>query len=259
MKTILHLALAILTCAPACAVEIETAAAQAQRIEIPRVNFRETTLREACEFLSQKSWQLSRKRVNIIIAVEVAGRIVLNVEKQPLLAVLREAAGQVGCEVQAEPYALVIREKGAPKLPAILETKEIKEGAYRKKLDQIVVPVADLRDCTVHEALEFLVQKSRQLDPQKGGGIGLNYAAGDEGPGPAQPVAQAGGIPGLPEGVVPNAAQAPARGPRITLRVNDMPILELYRYTAGLAGLEMELDKYYRVNIHPPKAKPQAR
>src|SRR5687767_12776431 len=100
MKTILHLALAILTCASACAAEMEIAAARAQRIEIPRIDFRATTLREACEFLSVKSQQLDAKRVNIIIAAEAAGRITLKLEKRPLLVVLREAAAQVGCEVQ---------------------------------------------------------------------------------------------------------------------------------------------------------------
>src|SRR5687767_9039637 len=105
MKTLLHLAWALLACTSTFAAE--TAAARAQRIEIPRVDFRETTLRETCTFLFQKSRQLDAKAVNIIIAAEASGRITLKLEKQPLLTVLREAAAQVGCEVQEEPYALV--------------------------------------------------------------------------------------------------------------------------------------------------------
>jgi len=261
MKTILRVVFAVFTCASAFAAEKETAVARAQRIEIPKVDLREATLRETCEFLSEKSVQINGKRVNIVIAAEARGRITLKLVKQPLLEVLREAAGLVGCEVQGEPYALVIRDNGAPKLPAILEAKEAKEGAFRKKLDQIVLPVVDLRETTAREALEFLVQKSKQVDPN-GEGVGVVTKFDDQGAGGAVPAAPPAveGIPGLP-GPAANNAPAPL-GPaerRITLRCDEVPLLEVYRYVTALAGLEMELDKYYRVNIHPPKAKPKAR
>jgi hypothetical protein len=261
MKTILHLAFAILTCASAFAAEMETAAAQAQRIEIPRVDFRETTLRETCEFLSQKSVQLNGKRVNIVIAAEARGRITLRLVKQPLLEVLREAAGLVGCEVQLEPYALVIREKGAPKLPTVLVPKDANVDAIRKKLDRIILPVVDMRDTTAREAVEFLVQKSKQLDPD-GEGVGVVAEFDNQGAGGAVPAAPPAveGIPGLP-GPAANAAPDAVRPTerRITLRCDEMPLLEVYRYVTALAGLEMEADKYYRLNIHPPKTKPNAR
>jgi hypothetical protein len=265
MKTILHLAFAIFTCACTLAAETETASARAQRIEIPRVQFRETTLMEACEFLSQKSRALdpNRKSVNILVAVEAPGRITLDLEKRPLLAVLRAAVEQVGCEVQEEPHALVIRKKGAPNLPAIQAPNEEGLEAIRKKLDQLVVPVVDFRDCTVREATEFLVQKSKQLHPDnagvsvvlklddQGGGAALGARAAD--PGPA-------GIPGLDP--VPAGEVAPLLGGRsarpVSFRCDEVPLLEVFRYTAGLAGLEVHLEKH-AVVIRPPNVQPKAK
>jgi hypothetical protein len=166
---------------------------------------------EACEFLSRKGRALDpdRRSVNIIVAAEVPGRITLDLEKRPLLAVLREAVEQVGCEVREEPYALVIRKKGEPNLPAIQAPNEEGLGAIRKKLDQLVVPVVDFRDCTLREATEFLVQKSKQLHPDNAG-VNLVLKLDDQGGGPALAVPAPAGIPGFDP--VPAGEVAPPLG-----------------------------------------------
>jgi hypothetical protein len=258
MKTILHLALAILTCASLLAAEIETAADRAQRIEIPRVDFRETALREACEFLSQKSRQLNPKRVNIIIDGEVPGRITLRLEKRPLLVVIREATAQVGCEVQEEPYALVIRAKGAPKLPAVVAPKGANLDEIRKRLDQIVIPKADFRETKLEEAIEFLGNKNFQLNPENAVNVVLRLDDHGGGTAPAPPAPA--GIPGLAADPIANAApiSVGAAGRRINLICDDVPLLEVLRYTAGLAGLEIELTPT-EIVIRPPHGKPKAR
>ena len=262
MKCILHLAFAIFIGVNGLGAESNSPTARALRIQVPRVDLRDATLREACEFLSQKSRQLDSKRINIIIAAEAPGRITLNLNNSPLLEALREAVALVGCEVQEEPYALVIRKIGAPKFPAVL-VKDANLEAIRKKLDQIVLPVVDFQECNPREAIEFLAQKSKQVDPANGG-LSIILKMDDQGGGrvpiaPA-PAPEVPGIPGLKAGPAANAAPTLARaeGSRITLRCDEVPVLEVIRYTAGLAGLEVELQQF-AVFIRPPNPEPKPR
>ena len=129
-----------------------------------------------------------------------------------------------------------------------------------KKLTGIIFPKIDFRDSTVREAIEFLVTKSKSLDPASQG-VNIVLKLGDEGggaaapaPAPAAPAAgipglepapAAGGIPGIPGG---NAGGG--GGTRITLTLNNVPLIEVIKYITNLANLKYKIEPF-AVNIVP--------
>lgn len=129
------------------------------------------------------------------------------------------------------------------------------------KLNKIVFPKIDFRDSTVREAIEFLVQKSKSLDDEHEG-VNIVLRLGDEGGGaPAAPVAPApapaagipglepapgGGIPGIPGG----GAAGGGSGTRITLTLNNVPLIEVIKYITNLANLKYKIEPF-AVNIVP--------
>ena len=61
-----------------------------------------------------------------------------------------------------------------------------KETVLQKKLKSIVIPRIEFREATVVEAIEFLKQRAKQLDPD---GVGVNIALKtDLNPAPSAPV-----------------------------------------------------------------------
>ena len=130
------------------------------------------------------------------------------------------------------------------------------------KLNKIVFPKIDFRDSTVREAIEFLVTKSKTLDPANQG-VNIVLRLGDEGGGAAVPTpppapapAPGGGIPGLDAapgipGVPGVAAQAGGgSGTRITLTLNNVPLIEVIKYITNLANLKYKIEPF-AVNIVP--------
>ena len=134
--------------------------------------------------------------------------------------------------------------------------------AINKKLTSIVFPKIDFRDSTVREAIEFLVTKSKSLDPDKEG-VNIVLRLGDEGgagaPAPvAPPAPAAGGIPGLdPAPGIPGVPGGGAIGgggggssTRITLTLNNVPLIEVIKYITNLANLKYKIEPF-AVNIVP--------
>src|SRR5215207_1854003 len=156
----------------------------AERVILPKVDFRETELHEGVDFLIHvgRKYAKHTARLNVILAVPPGPRpkITLQRQNESLLATLKESAAQAGCEVQGEAHALVVRAKGAPPLPAIAAAAGVNGKAIRAKLDQIVLPRVDFRESTVREAIEFLVQKMKQLDPN-GAGVSVVLKLEDQG------------------------------------------------------------------------------
>jgi general secretion pathway protein D len=124
------------------------------------------------------------------------------------------------------------------------------------RLNSIRFPKIDFRDSTVREAIEFLVSKSKTLDPE-GQGVDIVLKLGDEGggspPPPPPAAAPGGGIPGIP-GLpgVPGAPGDPAGipqmsgggGTKITLTLNNVPMIEVIKYITNLANLKMKIEPY---------------
>ncbi len=122
-----------------------------------------------------------------------------------------------------------------------------------KKLNSIIIPKVSFNDTTIREAFEFLQQKAKALDPaQEGVNIVLKIdEQGGAAPAPAPvPAAAPPGIPGLGDipGVPPPApAAAPApggSGTRITLSLNNVPLIEVIKYITNLANLKYKIEPF---------------
>jgi general secretion pathway protein D len=128
----------------------------------------------------------------------------------------------------------------------------------QNKLNHIIVPKIEFKDATIREAVDFLKQKSRELDTtepdaaRRGVNIVLKL---DTNPGlgaPAAPAAPAAAaVPGLPAAPADAAAAAVPAAPsivpseaRITLSLTNIPLSEALRYITNLAGLKVKIDPY---------------
>ena len=126
------------------------------------------------------------------------------------------------------------------------------------KLALIVIPKLEFRDATIREAIDFLKQKSVQLDvsepdqSKKGVNIVLKLGEGGGGGGApveAVPAPPAGGIPGLDANAAPapGVAAVPLGNPgdaRITVALSNIPLGEALRYVTNLAGLKFKVEQY---------------
>lgn len=134
--------------------------------------------------------------------------------------------------------------------------------AITEKLNRIIIPKINLQDVTVREAVEFLKQRSRELDttttdPADKQGVNLvlklpNIPA----PTTAVEIPGADGAVGIPgaDGAAPMDAMAGSQGgdanTRITLTLNNVPMIEALRYLTELARLKYKIEPY-AVSIVP--------
>ncbi|MEA3188147.1 MAG: ral secretion pathway protein [Chthoniobacter sp.] len=125
------------------------------------------------------------------------------------------------------------------------------------KLNRIIIPKIEFREATVREAIDFLKQKSRELDTEqdptkRGVNIVLKMeASGGSAPAAAPDAAGAApAIPGLEATPAPTATTTPT-GPtvnpadvRITLSLSNIPLAEALRYITNLANLKIKVDPF---------------
>ncbi len=128
--------------------------------------------------------------------------------------------------------------------------------AISRKLNKIILPRVDFKESTVREAIEHLVKKSKDLDPEN---IGVNIVLklDDQGgivaapPAPVAPV----GIPGLGDAAVAPVAQAAPVNTggaltKVTLTLNNVPLIEVIKYITNLANLKYKIEPF-AVSIVP--------
>jgi beta-lactamase regulating signal transducer with metallopeptidase domain len=84
------------------------------------------------------------------------------------------------------------------------------ESAVRARLEKIIIPKIELKDASLSDAIAFLHERARELDPEKKG-VNLVHI-------PAE---------GTPE-------------PLITVSFMEIPLTEALKYLAALSGLEVE-------------------
>ena len=123
--------------------------------------------------------------------------------------------------------------------------------AISAKLNRIIIPKIELHDTTIREAVEFLKQRSRELDtttddPKLKRGVNIvlklpNAPVGTEVP--ADPAAVP--APGT-------AALAPevTAETKITLSLSNVPLIEALRYLTELSGLKYKVEPF-AVSIVP--------
>jgi general secretion pathway protein D len=119
--------------------------------------------------------------------------------------------------------------------------------ATMAKLNRIIIPRIDLRDATVREAVEFLKQRSRELDtateePQERRGVNIFLKLPPAGPELAPPPAT--------EGAVAPPVVSGTADTRVTLSLTNVPLIEALRYLTELAGLKFKIEPY-AVSIVP--------
>ena len=135
-------------------------------------------------------------------------------------------------------------------------------AAITRKLQNILIPNIEFRSTTVADAVEFLRQESKRLDPDPdpdSRGVNIFLKLSGSG-GPARTVAPTTAepvIPGLPSATDAAGAGAgtpttsgPSANTRITLTMSRLPLLEALRYVAQQAGLKVKVEQY-AVSIVP--------
>jgi general secretion pathway protein D len=184
-----------------------------------------------------------------------------------------ETRGELMWEVD-QGWAMPVHHFGIRQTQNFSPTEtNVQNTAYiTAKLNRIIIPKIEFHDATVREAVDFLKQKSVQLDVQEPDPTkrGINIVlqldtAGDiSAPvsAPAAPTAAAPAIPGLEAapaagGGLPSAGPAPAVAPastgeaHITLSLSNIPLIEALKYICNLANLKLKIDPY-AVEIVPP-------
>lgn len=120
--------------------------------------------------------------------------------------------------------------------------------AIENKLNRIIIPKIEFREATIREAIDFLKQKSRDLDPDpdpahRGVNIVLKLEGSPGAPAALPTEPAPGGVPGLtPEpagGVSVNPSDV-----RITLSLSNVPMMEALKYITNLANLKIKIDPY---------------
>ncbi len=121
--------------------------------------------------------------------------------------------------------------------------------AISAKLNRIIIPKIDLRDTTVREAVEFLKQRSRDLDTttddpklKKGVNIVLKL--------PVTPAPVATDPTAVPAPDAAPAAPMANADTKINLSLNNVPLIEALRYLTELAGLKYKVEPF-AVSIVP--------
>lgn len=115
----------------------------------------------------------------------------------------------------------------------------------RYKLDHIILPKLEFREATVREAVDFLRQKSVELDDSPASGergvnfvpkVDLNTGSPTIPPIPTEPIP---GVPGL-DTSAPHPVQPPTEA-RITVSLTHIPLGEALKYVTGLANLKYRI------------------
>lgn len=172
-------------------------------IIIPRLDFQDTTVEEAIDFLRLRSAELdttetdpSKKGINFVIVPprpgpEGAAAKRLTIAELKLRNVPLGRAIQYICELTDLQYkvddtAVILGAKEAANAqPAEANDSPAKE-AIQKKLDSIIIPSIDFQDTSLGEAIHFLRLRSIELDPEE---TGLNFVLRLSRPASGEPAA----------------------------------------------------------------------
>jgi general secretion pathway protein D len=130
------------------------------------------------------------------------------------------------------------------------------------KLARIVLPKLEFREATIREALDFLKRKSAELDvtepdpAKRGVSFVLKLDAGGVGAAPVPSAIPAAppGIPGLepipgavapaPEAAAPIGGGVAPGDARITISLQNIPLIEALKYVTSLANLKYKVEPY---------------
>lgn len=151
--------------------EIAAVEKKASKIIIPQVEFADTPVRDAVEFLVARSRELDvdepdaeKRGINVVLVGNYADdRLSMRLSQIPLDATLQALADVFDARLQArsdvyfvnrrKEYDLLYRQEGGEKLEA--------------QLRRIIIPSVEFQDTPARDAVEFLQQRSVELDTQE--------------------------------------------------------------------------------------------
>lgn len=124
--------------------------------------------------------------------------------------------------------------------------------AITAKLNRIIIPKVELRDTTVREAVDFLKQRSRDLDnttddPAERRGVNIVLKLNPTAP-TTDPTAAP--VDGSVVAEIPEVDQSGTADTRITMSLTNVPLVEALRYLTDLANLKFKIEPF-AVSIVP--------
>lgn len=199
-----------------------------EKIIIPTIELRDTPLTEALAFLRQQARDLDPEKRGInLLHIPAEGvpdpLITVSFKEIPLSEALKYLAVLSGLEVEFGDPAVVFRTP-APKPvlspDAAVETAKVPmtvkpSGKSADLAASITLPEFVVEEASLPSVLQFLQQKSLELDPAKKGLNLILNAPGDPAPGTI----------------------------RINLSLRNVPLSEAIRYVAELANLKLRYDE----------------
>ncbi len=203
-----------------------------QSLIMPSVEFSDTPLKQALDFIAHRSKALDEadgQGISLVLSGDPEDvesiRISLKLTNAPLGEVLRFTVELAGMAYAVQPNAVLVADREdagksadapSPETPAAKAAKV----EIEKKLNSIIVPSIEFIETPLSAALEFLVHRSAELDvattdpTRKGVNVILS-----------------GG------GVASDETQ-------ISLKLTNVSLADAFRYTAELAGLELRVEAH---------------
>jgi hypothetical protein len=125
--------------------------------------------------------------------------------------------------------------------------KKADSGLARvRKVTELIVPRVEFKNATVRETLAFLQDFAKKNDPAGEGLQFLNVPEKSGAEAPGTPASSAANDPNAKTNVLPPDVEPapPAGGPdtRITLTLNNVPVIEVVKYVTNLANLKYRLE-----------------
>ncbi len=227
-----------LTVRPRLVASPEEVRKRLDQMVIPDLVLSEAPLADVLDFLRDKARELdpAKQGVNLVhLPAEGAPvtRITLTLKSVPLSEAIRYVAALSDLEVEFSDPSVMLRPRAtAPKpdapaaapgtVPGVAsgpKTTLLVTNSEKTKTAELaarlVLPRAEFKEAGLPKVIQFLQQKSIDLDPEK---KGLNFILK---------------VPGQP---TPDAI-------RITLSLREVPFSEVLRYVAELGGLKLRFDE----------------
>ena len=163
-----------------------TIAAKHQQIVVPVVDFNDTTVEEALDFLRVRSIELdsgtldeANKGINFVLEPGEDGKSLadvkipsLKMENATISEVLEALSKQAGLGIQMDEWAIVLepeskkKEDWEPEVDGVGISKEA-----NSKLVDTILPVLDFNNTTLGEGLDFLNVRSHELSGTENSGV----------------------------------------------------------------------------------------
>ncbi len=196
---------------------------------LPSIELNETPLEDAIAFISQRSVELDsqttnveEKGVNFVMKGPPKSEthlVSLTMKSVSIAQIIKIIAHQMQMEVRVDEHAVMLRYTGVPggAFHPLLGHDPESEKQIKAKLKSIRIPSVEFADTPLRDALEFLTQRSIELDAKTADVDlkGVNIVA-------------------------ENASKELDKS--ISLKLNNIPLEDAIRYTTDLADMDYRVE-----------------